>query len=839
MPGDSDNEHELKVPVQLEEPQKALDGFWKSHGAEKTGHVRAILPPNALEEYDDDELDGSYNAAKEACVRRVNAIVRQCRCGNEMFTDSTFDLAKDMRLTQWDTLNPLRPGKDCASVKKDSNGDKDLSETAPPKSVHRVDWIFQNPKFAINAKRRSNNIDEQPTIPGPIRSEWQLTAKIRSVKKRLLSTRHSLASLPLRWRVLASLLGSVVWLSISAGCGLWWSAHSPVFLETKVLAGILMTVLSLTVALWGPRSTQMYDFSASHINQGSLGNCWWLCDIATMYRRNDLLQKVCVAHDQDCGVYGFCFYRDGGWIYSICDDQPALFNSDFKSESNLPGMTAYDCAREYRLLSQTGSKSLRFASCTDDDHTWLPLLEKAYAKAHGDYGSLEGGWTGEGLEDLTGGVTKLLRLDGFMNTDELWRQLREDGTTALFALVTPHECSLDYRVVGNHTYAILEAKEINEWMWPPWKGWRSTRLLKLSNPWGDREDEQRGKWQGPWRNGGREWSPWRMLRLRHRFERGGSFFMTFEDVLENFSYLQRTRLLDDSTWSMKQAWTELHISWYNHIHDTCFEVTMHQTSTVILVLSQLDRRYFVGLEGRYLFTLHFSIQRQGARRGEYIFRSANSPIRTKYSIRSTSAEVVLNPGAYRILVSVTAVHREEDKFGDTAIFSVEDAVRIESTKRPAKLQQIARNYDIAHRKLQVPQGSTSADAHAVLPIDTQDKPAEIEETSVPPTEAKPAESEHEMAKVDAGSLRHIPGEESASSETGKRSNDSEPSSSDSKQDVPTVPVSGDDKQKEEASKNSSPKVYSRPEEVAWDAVCGVGLRVHCHDPDFELAICRR
>jgi uncharacterized protein YecE (DUF72 family) len=33
-----------------------------------------------------------------------------------------------------------------------------------------------------------------------------------------------------------------------------------------------------------------------------------------------------------------------------------------------------------------------------------PLLEKAYAKFHGDYGSLNGGYTEEALEDLTGQV---------------------------------------------------------------------------------------------------------------------------------------------------------------------------------------------------------------------------------------------------------------------------------------------------------------------------------------------------------------------------------------------------------------------------------------------------
>lgn len=41
--------------------------------------------------------------------------------------------------------------------------------------------------------------------------------------------------------------------------------------------------------------------------------------------------------------------------------------------------------KEYKEKLRKGSNSLYFASCRESNETWLPLLEKAYAKAHGDY----------------------------------------------------------------------------------------------------------------------------------------------------------------------------------------------------------------------------------------------------------------------------------------------------------------------------------------------------------------------------------------------------------------------------------------------------------------------
>ena len=89
---------------------------------------------------------------------------------------------------------------------------------------------------------------------------------------------------------------------------------------------------------------------------------------------------------------------DGEWIISIIDDKLYLKSPDWDSPSVqrhlLEQTDREDVEKEYRKTYQTGSQSLFFAHCRDQNETWLPLLEKAYAKAHGDYAALSGGWIG-------------------------------------------------------------------------------------------------------------------------------------------------------------------------------------------------------------------------------------------------------------------------------------------------------------------------------------------------------------------------------------------------------------------------------------------------------------
>lgn len=195
------------------------------------------------------------------------------------------------------------------------------------------------------------------------------------------------------------------------------------------------------------------------------GDCWWLAAVATIAHRKDLMERVCVARDEECGVYGFVFHRDGEWASTVVDDNLYLRASDFRDTYVDMYDPTGEKARRHRLQSQTGSEALYFGHCTDPNETWLPLLEKAYAKAHGDYNAIAGGWSGEAVEDMTGGVTTTVATKRVLRKDRLWRELAlgdGDFVFALSALGSALGFSASRSASGvvlGHAYSILRATE--------------------------------------------------------------------------------------------------------------------------------------------------------------------------------------------------------------------------------------------------------------------------------------------------------------------------------------------------------------------------------------------
>ena len=78
------------------------------------------------------------------------------------------------------------------------------------------------------------------------------------------------------------------------------------------------------------------------------------------------------------------------------------------------------------LKSRGGGDEFALAySRAAGNQLWVPLVEKAYAKAHGSYHAISGGWISEGLLDLTGCPTETIELDaaeGF-DSEQAWLRM--------------------------------------------------------------------------------------------------------------------------------------------------------------------------------------------------------------------------------------------------------------------------------------------------------------------------------------------------------------------------------------------------------------------------------
>ncbi|KAI1204284.1 cysteine proteinase [Annulohypoxylon truncatum] len=415
--------------------------------------------------------------------------------------------------------------------------------------------------------------------------------------------------------------------------------------------------------------------TANDVRQGRDGDCWLLAALCTLSNKPSLIERVCVARDEQVGVYGFVFHRDGEWISEIIDDKLFLTKPDF-DESFLERMLWEDRERinseeQYRKAYQSGSGALYFAQCEHENETWLPLLEKAYAKAHGDYAAIEGGYTGEGIEDLTGGVTSELYASDILDKEYFWKEeLMKVNEEFLFGCSTGmwgRGWGDRKGIVELHAYSIMKAVDID-----------GQRLVLLKNPWG------KGEWKGAWADGSKEWTAEWLLKLNHRFGDDGNFWISYDDLLRKYQAFDRTRLFGPE-WKVTSLWTTLSVPWASDYHETYFDFTLAKAGPVVIVLSQLDDRYYRGLEGQYRFELNFRLHKNGQE--DYVVRSISPYCQN----RSVNVELELEEGEYIVLLKTNAT-RYMDKM------PIEEVVRNNARDRRDKLVAVGMSYDLAHSK---------------------------------------------------------------------------------------------------------------------------------------------
>lgn len=78
-------------------------------------------------------------------------------------------------------------------------------------------------------------------------------------------------------------------------------------------------------------------------------------------------------------------------------------------------------------VSETGQRKLYSLNSDAKNEFWPVLLEKAYAKLHGSYEALDGGYIADAMDDFTGGVSELYFADNRQPKDHLTYRILLDA----------------------------------------------------------------------------------------------------------------------------------------------------------------------------------------------------------------------------------------------------------------------------------------------------------------------------------------------------------------------------------------------------------------------------
>ncbi|KAF9998251.1 hypothetical protein BGZ65_006232 [Modicella reniformis] len=345
--------------------------------------------------------------------------------------------------------------------------------------------------------------------------------------------------------------------------------------------------------------------SPDDIKQGSVGDCWFVASLAVISNIPGLLQQLCVKRDEQVGVYGFIFFKDGDWISTVVDDQ--IF---------------------YKIDPQTHRRLLYFSSCHEERELWLPLMEKAYAKIHGDYESLTGGYTSEGIEDLTGGTASMMFSGDILDKKLFWEKemLQVNKSTLMGCSINyEDEDPEKYGIQAGHAYSVLNVAE-----------YQGERLVHIRNPWGEIE------WNGDWSDQSEKWTPEAIKALRQEDKEDGRFWMPYREFLRIFTTIDRCRVFDAS-WSVASSWISYNVEPRSSGR---YQFKLNQYSEVVIALAQPDTRYYGTFTAGFIYILSFHVYDQN----DKLIRRAK--ITVPYSKRSVNCELELKAGTYTVIPHV-------------------------------------------------------------------------------------------------------------------------------------------------------------------------------------------
>jgi len=258
-----------------------------------------------------------------------------------------------------------------------------------------------------------------------------------------------------------------------------------------------------------------HEIDPNDIKQGGLGDCWFLSALSSLAERPGMVKRLFITQEYNKeGIYKIKICKNGEWVVVTVDDYiPCRYNGG-------------------PIFSRGAGNEL-----------WVMLIEKAYAKLHGNYHALSGGFTAHAMIDLSGCPTEHVKFP----QDRSDYEAIEDESNEIFEklldadnegyLISTETSGVDTitegdgpgagaGLVSGHAYSVIQIKEHD-----------GIKLLNIRNPWGQFE------WNGAWSDNSSDWTE----EMKEAFEpvldaNDGSFWMSLEDFMMKFEAVNLCRI---------------------------------------------------------------------------------------------------------------------------------------------------------------------------------------------------------------------------------------------------------------------------------------------------------
>lgn len=414
------------------------------------------------------------------------------------------------------------------------------------------------------------------------------------------------------------------------------------------------------------KPTVFYDtVDPSDIKQGVLGDSWFCCALASISERPSLVERLFVTKEYSPnGVYRLKLCKNGEWVTVTLDDY-------------------FPC---FPLGGPIFSKN-------HGNELWVLLLEKAYAKLHGNYFSLRGGYASEALMDLTGCPTATFvfedddirsRIDsiGFWDDIKGW-----DNEGYLLSVSTPGEDRWSEQgwvdeeenngLSPGHAYTIVQIREA-----------KGNRLLCLRNPWSNFE------WKGDWGEKSPLWNDEMKQLVKPNLQGDdGTWWMSYEDLLKNFYCLNVCKVRNWDEVRIKGKFIKI-----QEIDDPDIEVTLSkwyysieivEKTKIVISVHQEDERIAGVSQLRPYLDIGIAVMKRENNSSVSLVGYADFKFE-----RQSQLELDLDSGSYIILPRTTGCALKKPETGITSTAQLIDRLGVMTDSYKSVITDVFRKFDM-------------------------------------------------------------------------------------------------------------------------------------------------